>query len=150
MFSQECNMWTAVQQLRLIHPHDVMIPILWYLQCYWQKLHQKNDSFITSLCHFSELIFIANQHDSLAFCCDPSWHCDSFSSFNLSVMLWTFWTFLQDTENGFFKDVNEQVSMVCSQLAKDPQLKGGYNAMGFSQGAQFLYVSPVLDTQWFC
>lgn len=30
--------------------------------------------------------------------------------------------------------------MVCSQLALDPQLKGGYNAMGFSQGAQFLYV----------
>lgn len=50
---------------------------------------------------------------------------------------------LQDTENGFFKDVNEQVSMVCSQLAQDPQLKGGYNAMGFSQGAQFLYVPAV-------
>uniref|UniRef100_H2THH1 Palmitoyl-protein thioesterase 1 n=1 Tax=Takifugu rubripes TaxID=31033 RepID=H2THH1_TAKRU len=45
---------------------------------------------------------------------------------------------IEDTENGFFKDVNEQVSMVCSQLAQDPHLKGGYNAMGFSQGAQFL------------
>ncbi|KAM9340321.1 palmitoyl-protein thioesterase 1 [Symphorus nematophorus] len=45
---------------------------------------------------------------------------------------------IQDTENGFFMDVNEQVSMVCSQLAQDPKLKGGYNAMGFSQGAQFL------------
>lgn len=45
---------------------------------------------------------------------------------------------LQDTENGFFKDVNEQVALVCSQLAQDPQLEGGYNAMGFSQGAQFL------------
>lgn len=52
---------------------------------------------------------------------------------------------LQDTENGFFKDVNEQVSMVCSQLAQEPQLKGGYNAMGFSQGAQFLYVTAVLE-----
>lgn len=52
---------------------------------------------------------------------------------------------LQDTENGFFKDVNEQVSVVCSQLARDPQLKGGYNAMGFSQGGQFLYVTTVLD-----
>ncbi|KAM8840026.1 palmitoyl-protein thioesterase 1 isoform 2-T3 [Spinachia spinachia] len=31
-----------------------------------------------------------------------------------------------------------QVSMVCSQLAQDPKLKGGYNAMGFSQGGQFL------------
>ncbi|KAM6899209.1 palmitoyl-protein thioesterase 1 [Xenentodon cancila] len=45
---------------------------------------------------------------------------------------------IQDTENGFFLDVNEQVSMVCSQLAQDPKLQGGYNAMGFSQGSQFL------------
>nr|XP_020453249.1 palmitoyl-protein thioesterase 1 [Monopterus albus] len=45
---------------------------------------------------------------------------------------------VEDTENGFFMDVNEQVSMVCSQLAQDPKLKGGYNALGFSQGAQFL------------
>ncbi|XP_075995762.1 palmitoyl-protein thioesterase 1 isoform X2 [Genypterus blacodes] len=45
---------------------------------------------------------------------------------------------IQDTGNGFFMDVNEQVSMVCSQLAQDPELSGGYNAMGFSQGAQFL------------
>ncbi|XP_073678296.1 palmitoyl-protein thioesterase 1 isoform X2 [Garra rufa] len=44
----------------------------------------------------------------------------------------------QDTENGFFMDVNAQVSFVCDQLAKDPKLKGGYNAMGFSQGSQFL------------
>ncbi|XP_075962124.1 palmitoyl-protein thioesterase 1 [Anarhichas minor] len=47
-------------------------------------------------------------------------------------------TVIEDTKNGFFMDVNEQVSMVCSQLAQDPKLKGGYNAMGFSQGAQFL------------
>lgn len=44
----------------------------------------------------------------------------------------------QDTENGFFLDVNTQVSMACQQLAQDPKLKGGYNAMGFSQGGQFL------------
>ncbi|MEQ2164223.1 hypothetical protein GOODEAATRI_004406 [Goodea atripinnis] len=48
---------------------------------------------------------------------------------------------VQDMENGFFLDVNTQVSMVCSQLAQDPKLQGGYNAMGFSQGAQFLYGS---------
>lgn len=47
-------------------------------------------------------------------------------------------TVLQDTENGFFMDVNKQVSVVCSQLAQDPKLKNGYNAMGFSQGGQFL------------
>lgn len=52
---------------------------------------------------------------------------------------------LQDTENGFFMDVNAQVSLVCSQLAQDPELKDGYNAMGFSQGAQFLYVTTVVD-----
>uniref|UniRef100_A0A3B3D4C1 Palmitoyl-protein thioesterase 1 n=1 Tax=Oryzias melastigma TaxID=30732 RepID=A0A3B3D4C1_ORYME len=45
---------------------------------------------------------------------------------------------VEDTENGFFLDVNHQVSMVCSQLAQDPKLQGGYNAMGFSQGGQFL------------
>jgi len=45
---------------------------------------------------------------------------------------------IQDTENGFFMNVNSQVSMVCDQLAKDPLLQAGYNAMGFSQGAQFL------------
>ncbi|XP_023687893.1 palmitoyl-protein thioesterase 1 [Paramormyrops kingsleyae] len=47
-------------------------------------------------------------------------------------------TIAQDTENGFFLDVNTQVSMACEQLAQDPKLKGGYNAMGFSQGGQFL------------
>ncbi|XP_037549481.1 palmitoyl-protein thioesterase 1 [Nematolebias whitei] len=45
---------------------------------------------------------------------------------------------VEDTESGFFLDVNTQVSMVCRQLAQDPELQGGYNAMGLSQGAQFL------------
>uniref|UniRef100_A0A669PIE1 Palmitoyl-protein thioesterase 1 n=1 Tax=Phasianus colchicus TaxID=9054 RepID=A0A669PIE1_PHACC len=45
---------------------------------------------------------------------------------------------VQDVENSFFMNVNDQVREVCSQLAKDPRLKGGYNAMGFSQGGQFL------------
>ncbi|KAI1901769.1 hypothetical protein AGOR_G00037810 [Albula goreensis] len=47
-------------------------------------------------------------------------------------------TIIQDTENSFFMDVNAQVAFVCDQLSKDPNLKGGYNAMGFSQGGQFL------------
>uniref|UniRef100_A0A6Q2WSH7 Palmitoyl-protein thioesterase 1 n=1 Tax=Esox lucius TaxID=8010 RepID=A0A6Q2WSH7_ESOLU len=34
-------------------------------------------------------------------------------------------TVIQDTENGFFMDVNEQVAMVCSQLSQDPKLKSG-------------------------
>ncbi|KAK2518646.1 Ppt1 [Columba guinea] len=45
---------------------------------------------------------------------------------------------IQDMQNSFFMNVNDQVSDVCGQLAADPRLRGGYNAMGFSQGAQFL------------
>ena len=35
-------------------------------------------------------------------------------------------------------NVNSQVTTVCQILAKDPKLQQGYNAMGFSQGGQFL------------
>lgn len=35
-----------------------------------------------------------------------------------------------------------QVEQVCSQLAKMPELADGYNAVGFSQGGQFLRVRP--------
>jgi palmitoyl-protein thioesterase len=45
---------------------------------------------------------------------------------------------IQDTENGFFMNVNSQVSMVCNQLANDTKLANGYNSIGFSQGGQFL------------
>lgn len=41
-------------------------------------------------------------------------------------------------ENSFFMNVNDQVAFVCDKLARDPKLQGGYNAMGFSQGGQFL------------
>jgi len=43
-----------------------------------------------------------------------------------------------DQWNGFFKNINEQVSLVCSQLASNPNLTNGFNAVGFSQGSQFL------------
>ncbi|KAK9394782.1 palmitoyl-protein thioesterase 1 [Crotalus adamanteus] len=45
---------------------------------------------------------------------------------------------IDDMENSFFMNVNNQVKKVCDQLSKDPKLQGGYNAMGFSQGGQFL------------
>ncbi|XP_070619975.1 palmitoyl-protein thioesterase 1 [Erythrolamprus reginae] len=45
---------------------------------------------------------------------------------------------IDDMENSFFMKVNDQVKKVCDQLSKDPNLQGGYNAMGFSQGGQFL------------
>jgi hypothetical protein len=34
-----------------------------------------------------------------------------------------------------------QVEIVCGQLSKMPELKHGFNAIGFSQGGQFLRVS---------
>merc|ERR1712179_352382 len=43
-----------------------------------------------------------------------------------------------DTESGFFRDTNRQVSEVCAMMANDPELQDGYNAIGFSQGGQFL------------
>ena len=46
--------------------------------------------------------------------------------------------FMQDTFDGFFGDVNSQVKSVCKKIAADPKLKNGYNAVGFSQGGQFL------------
>lgn len=48
------------------------------------------------------------------------------------------WSFFQDTENGFLMNVNRQIDNVCDQLKKDPKLQQGYNALGFSQGGQFL------------
>jgi len=44
----------------------------------------------------------------------------------------------EDTSNGFFKNVNDQVSEACTKIKADPKLSAGYNAIGFSQGAQFL------------
>jgi len=43
-----------------------------------------------------------------------------------------------DTESGFFRDTNRQISEVCEMMANDPELQDGYNAVGFSQGGQFL------------
>merc|ERR1712111_274343 len=47
-------------------------------------------------------------------------------------------TVIDDTINGFLKDTNKQIEMVCQQIAEDPELQNGYNAIGFSQGGQFL------------
>lgn len=46
----------------------------------------------------------------------------------------------EDTEHGFFGNVNDQVAEVCHTIQKDEKLKKGYNAIGFSQGSQFLLV----------
>lgn len=47
-------------------------------------------------------------------------------------------TFAEEVENGFFMNVNIQVEEACKHIASDPELRDGYNAIGFSQGAQFL------------
>ncbi|XP_014243319.1 palmitoyl-protein thioesterase 1 [Cimex lectularius] len=43
-----------------------------------------------------------------------------------------------DVLHGFFMDSNEQVRQACEMILNDERLKDGYNAIGFSQGSQFL------------
>ncbi|XP_002061149.3 palmitoyl-protein thioesterase 1 [Drosophila willistoni] len=43
-----------------------------------------------------------------------------------------------DYESGFFIHPNKQVDYACKRLAQDKRLANGYNAIGFSQGGQFL------------
>jgi len=45
---------------------------------------------------------------------------------------------IEDVENSYFGNINEQITHVCEQLSQDAKLQNGYNAIGFSQGAQFL------------
>ncbi|KAK3578213.1 hypothetical protein CHS0354_020582 [Potamilus streckersoni] len=45
---------------------------------------------------------------------------------------------VEDTINGFLMNVNDQVKMVCETLANDTKFQQGYNAIGFSQGGQFM------------
>eukprot|EP00192_Tetraselmis_astigmatica_P013340 CAMPEP_0117672658 /NCGR_PEP_ID=MMETSP0804-20121206/14026_1 /TAXON_ID=1074897 /ORGANISM="Tetraselmis astigmatica, Strain CCMP880" /LENGTH=335 /DNA_ID=CAMNT_0005481283 /DNA_START=30 /DNA_END=1038 /DNA_ORIENTATION=+ len=43
-----------------------------------------------------------------------------------------------DDDPGYFGNVNEQVEAVCGELSGMEELAGGFNAVGFSQGGQFL------------
>uniref|UniRef100_A0A6M2DWE0 Palmitoyl-protein thioesterase 1 n=1 Tax=Xenopsylla cheopis TaxID=163159 RepID=A0A6M2DWE0_XENCH len=45
---------------------------------------------------------------------------------------------IEDVENGFFMSPNKQIHLACQAIQNDPQLQDGYNAIGFSQGGQFL------------
>lgn len=45
---------------------------------------------------------------------------------------------MSDTLNGFFMPIPQQISLACDKIRDDPKLAGGFNAMGFSQGGQFL------------
>ncbi|KAJ3661455.1 hypothetical protein Zmor_005850 [Zophobas morio] len=43
-----------------------------------------------------------------------------------------------DVENGYFLHPDKQIKMACDLVNSDPLLADGFNALGFSQGAQFL------------
>ena len=43
-----------------------------------------------------------------------------------------------DQKAGFFGNVNDQVEQVCQQVAAVPELQGGADAIGFSQGGQLM------------
>lgn len=45
---------------------------------------------------------------------------------------------IEDLENGYFMSPNQQIEYVCNLLASDLKLQNGFNAIGFSQGSQFL------------
>mmetsp|Transcript_12920 Transcript_12920/g.25741 ORF Transcript_12920/g.25741 Transcript_12920/m.25741 type:complete len:311 (-) Transcript_12920:46-978(-) len=43
-----------------------------------------------------------------------------------------------DQANGFFMPISEQLDFACNVIKEDPKLKGGFHAIGFSQGGLFL------------
>lgn len=45
---------------------------------------------------------------------------------------------IEEIEKSFSMNTNLQVDEACKQIANDTNLKNGYNAIGFSQGGQFL------------
>ncbi|KAJ7128901.1 palmitoyl-protein thioesterase [Mycena crocata] len=44
----------------------------------------------------------------------------------------------KDRQAGFYGNVNEQVEFVAEQISAIPELENGFDAIGFSQGGQFL------------
>ncbi|KAG6811988.1 hypothetical protein H0H92_004953 [Tricholoma furcatifolium] len=51
-----------------------------------------------------------------------------------------------DRKAGFYGNVNEQVALAAEQLAAIPELQGGFDAMGLSQGACYTYVSLFINS----
>lgn len=44
----------------------------------------------------------------------------------------------EERKNTYYMHPNIQVEQACRMIASDEKLRNGYNAVGFSQGAQFL------------
>jgi palmitoyl-protein thioesterase len=44
----------------------------------------------------------------------------------------------EDAENGFLMPIKEQIAIACAAIKNASYLSSGFNAIGFSQGAQFL------------
>ena len=44
----------------------------------------------------------------------------------------------EDELNGFFMNADDQINLVCKKVLDDTKLSRGFNAIGFSQGGQFL------------
>merc|ERR1712038_87395 len=44
----------------------------------------------------------------------------------------------EDTLDGFFENTNDQIEQACHMISADEKLANGYNAIGLSQGGQFL------------
>lgn len=53
---------------------------------------------------------------------------------DLSILFFLF----QDSYNSFFLNANIQIKKACGLLSSDTKLRNGFNAIGFSQGSQFL------------
>lgn len=45
---------------------------------------------------------------------------------------------IEDYESGYFVHPNKQIVNACNQIKQDEKLRDGFNAVGFSQGSQFL------------
>ena len=46
----------------------------------------------------------------------------------------------EDTKNSYLMNINDQVARACKQIAEDPELNDGYNAIGISQVRQLSWV----------
>lgn len=47
-------------------------------------------------------------------------------------------TQLDDFINSYIMHPDKQIEIVCKMIKEDPLLVGGYNAIGWSQGSQFV------------